>query len=48
MVYVVFALSVLNPDVSLQRLTRHIDKYMTKSRLLRYISYTEDLIKHKL
>lgn len=38
----------LNPDVSLQRLTRHIDKYMTKSRLLRYIRYTEDLIKHKL
>ena len=35
----------LNPDVSLQRLTTHIDKYMTKSRLLRYIRYTEELIK---
>lgn len=37
----------LNPNVSLKRLTKHMDKVMTKRKLLRYIKYTEDLIKHK-
>ena len=39
---------LLNQDVLLSRLIKHIDKTMTTTKLLKYAKYVEDTIKNKI
>ena len=38
---------ILNPIINIKTLVKHIDRYMTKKKILQYTRYIEDTLKHK-